>query len=190
MKRYFITDRHAVGGLGNLLEVIRRALMAGVELIQIREKDLDARTLYEFSVQARALGNPLGARLLINERVDVALAAGLDGVHLPSGSIAARDIRRIAPGPFVIGVSAHSLAEIDAEADFAVVSPVFVSKSKPGYGPPLGVEQLAAIVKASPVPVYALGGVTKENAASCLAAGATGVAGISLFQETFGVDLL
>lgn len=190
MKRYYLTDRRAVGGLENLLAVIARALADGIDMIQLREKDLDARELWTFAHAARALPNPRGTRLLINERFDVALAAGLDGVHLPSRSIAAREIRRIAPAGFLIGVSAHTLAEIDPDADFAVVSPVFPSKSKPGYGPPLGIEGLAALAQASPIPVFALGGITKENAASCVAAGAAGVAGISLFQETFGVDFL
>lgn len=190
MKRYYLTDRRALGGLGPLRQVIARALAAGVDMIQIREKDLEARTLWEFTKEIRALPNPHGTKLLINERVDVAQAAGLDGVHLPSRSIPAGELRRIVPIGFLIGVSAHSLEELDAEADFAVVSPVFESKSKPGYGPALGVQGLAAMAKQSPIPVYALGGITEQNAPACVSAGAVGVAGISLFQETFGVDFL
>lgn len=190
MKRYYITDRSTIGGLEPLLGMIRRALESGIEMIQVREKDLEARELFEFAQAVKALPNPHQTRLLLNSRVDIAIAARFDGVHLPSRSIPACEIRRIVPAHFLIGVSAHASSEIDPDADFAVFGPVFASPSKPGYGPAVGIEGLRAACTRRPIAIYALGGITAANAESCIVAGAAGIAGISLFQESLGVDLL
>jgi thiamine-phosphate pyrophosphorylase len=186
--RCYITDRHTLGSQ-SLLDAIARNRAAGVTWIQIREKDLSARALFELVEAAGNLPNPQGSKTIVNTRADVALAAGAAGVHLPSGSPAARFWRR--PG-FLIGVSCHDVEDVrQAEADgadYVLFGPVFAPLSKSGGPEARGLEGLARAAAAVRIPVLALGGVTRENTAACISAGAAGVAGISLFQELLEFD--
>jgi thiamine-phosphate pyrophosphorylase len=180
--RCYITDRRTLSG--SLVGAIARNLAAGVTWIQIREKDLSARALFELVEAALNLPNPQSSKFIVNTRADVAIAAGAAGVHLPSGSPPAHFWRR--PG-FMVGVSCHSVAEVrDAEtdgADYVVFGPIFPPRSKIVRAEPRGLEDLRRATAAVKIPVLALGGVTRENSDACISAGAAGIAGITLFQE-------
>lgn len=172
----------------DVLALVRAATSAQVSLIQLREKNLPARTLYELAARCAEITRDTNTRLLVNDRADVARAARADGVHLTTHSIAASTIRRTFGADFLIGVSTHSLAEAqracEDEADFAVFGPVFDTISKRAYGPPVGVDSLRDVVDAlKSFPVIALGGVTLDNAPEVLRAGASGVAAISLLAD-------
>jgi thiamine-phosphate pyrophosphorylase len=183
--RCYITDRHAPGDK-TLIETIASNLAAGVEWVQIREKDLSARALFDLVRSALALPSPHGSKILVNGRLDVALAAGAAGVHLPADSPPPRAWRDIAPPEFLMGVSCHSIEEVrsaEAEgADYVLFGPVFAPLSKYSSLIPRGTGELARAVAAVRIPVLALGGITLQNRAACMEAGAAGIAGISLFQ--------
>ena len=179
--RCYITDRRALGGSTEaLLENVALQSRNGVDWIQIREKDLEARELAAL-VKAAVRAVRESTKIFVNGRVDVALAAGADGVHLPGDSVETPEWRRIVPAGFLIGVSCHSLLNLTAAqtADYAFFSPIF---STPGKGPAKGLDALREACQLSQIPVLALGGVTEDNAEHCVAAGATGVAAIRMFQ--------
>lgn len=168
--------------------MLRIALNLGqVDWIQIREKDLSARELLTLVQSVQALPNPRGVKIIVNTRVDVALAAEAAGAHLPSGSPAPARWRTITPPGFLLGVSTHSIDEVRAAeqegADYVVFGPVFDPISKPPDRVARGLEGLARAAGAVRIPVLALGGITQTNIEECLAAGAAGIAGISLFQS-------
>jgi len=171
VKRYCITDS---------LEVARRAEEAGASMIQVRAKELSARKLAEL---VRGVQGFAKCPVLVNTRTDVALACGASGVHLPSHSVAPSLVRRIAPSGFLIGVSCHSVSQLRAAeeegADFAVFGPVFPSTTK--FVTPVGLDALRQAAASVRLPVFALGGVNKDNEPLCIEAGAAGIAGISFF---------
>ncbi len=176
-----------------ILEQVSAAVAAGLELIQLREKRLTARVLFELSEQSALLTRGSATRLLVNDRADVAAAAGADGVHLTTHSIDAAIVRRTFGKDFLIGVSTHSPAEAEVAnedgADFVVFGPVFATASKENYGPPAGLGILESVAKQlTPFPVLALGGAEMTNARECLRAGASGIAGISLFADFERLD--
>lgn len=184
MKRFYITDRKMLGGIDALLACIRRNLERGADMIQIREKDLDARDLAGLVRIVMALPNPHGTKVLVNERADIARASSADGVHLPSncGPDAARAL-----DVAMIGVSCHTiedLARAEKEGlNYAVYGPVFAPLSKSSPVVPCGLDGLRIAARAVRIPIYALGGITEENAPDCIAAGAAGIAGITFFQS-------
>lgn len=171
-----------------LLALVACAVGARVTLVQLREKGLTAHALYELARAAALVARGSGTRVLVNDRADVARAAGCDGVHLTTRSLEAGVVRRSFGEDFLIGVSAHTPREArearDGGADFAVFGPVFDTPSKRAYGAPVGLDALGeAARELSPFPLVALGGVDEGNAAEVLRAGAAGVAGIRLFAD-------
>jgi len=180
----------AGGGGEGVLERIRAAAAAGVDWVQIREKDLSGRELLGLAREAVA---SIGVtRVIVNDRLDVALAARAAGVHLGRESLSARDVvgwcrGGNAPAEFVVGVSCHSLEEArEAEragASYIFFGPVFDTPSKRGMGEPQGVARLGDICRSVTIPVVAIGGVSEENAGECTRAGAAGIAAIRMFQD-------
>lgn len=190
---YLISDRNLLAP-GELLtqqlealhHFVARAIAAGVDLVQIREKDLDARTLCNFTRAVVGIARESRTEILVNERFDVALAAGADGVHLTSASMPAEKVREVVGEKLLIGASTHSAAElsiVERFVDFAVLGPVFETASKAKYGPPLGLDRFEEIVRARSVPIIALGGIDESKIEAVTQAGASGVAGISMFAH-------
>ena len=182
---------------GNLLlQKIERAAKAGVDWIQIREKDLSGRELAKLAGQA-ILGAGSGSSVLLNDRVDIACAAGATGVHLGENSLPVSEARKLvdkggARANFLVGVSIHSFeAALQAEhagADYVIFGPVYTTPSKASFGEPQGVQRLREICKRLTIPVLAIGGITLENAGECVVAGAAGIAAIRLFQDAEDLD--
>jgi thiamine-phosphate pyrophosphorylase len=174
-----------------LHDSIRRAAAAGAGWIQIREKDLDSRSLVELARFAVAETRGSSARVLVNDRLDVALAANAGGVHLGEKSLPLETVtewrRTTGRLDFLIGVSCHSLESARAAerggADYIFFGPVFATPSKAEFGAPQGTERLREVCASVGIPVLAIGGVNAENARECIAAGAAGIAAIRLFQD-------
>lgn len=181
-----ITDRLRRGdGAGGIVSRVAAAARAGVHLVQIRERDLDGRLLLEVVEACVDAVRQTPARIVVNERADVARAAGAHGVHLRGDSVPASRVRALAGPRLLIGRSIHSVAEAvhatgDGGADYLLFGPVFATASKPGAAP-AGPDMLAAVVRSTPIPVLAVGGVTVETAPDIARAGAAGVAAIGLF---------
>lgn len=179
---YLVTDRTRTAGRP-LLDVVDAALQGGVDAVQLREKDLSGAALFELACRLRELTRRYGVRLLINDRIDIALAVGADGVHLPVDSFAPADARRLLGAGAVVGASTHSVEQaLNAAAggaDFVVFGPVFDTPSKRAFGAPLGLDALAKVTEAVPLPVLAIGGVTADRVRSVRQCGAAGVAVIA-----------
>jgi thiamine-phosphate pyrophosphorylase len=182
----YITDRRSLHGT-SLESFLCETIRAGVDLIQIREKDLSTRELISLTEQAVSCASGSASRIVVNDRLDVALSVGAAGVHLGHHSMPTRAVRAIVPQGFLIGVSCHSLEDaVAAEsegADYILFGPVFETPSKLPYGPPLGLQKLQEVTARVKAPVLALGGITLERVKPCLEAGARGIAGIRIFQD-------
>jgi thiamine-phosphate pyrophosphorylase len=191
---YYITDRSQIPSR-TLDTCIAGAIAAGVDWVQIREKDLPARRLLALTEAAREFARPQGrTRVMVNDRLDVALAAKAHGVHLGTRSMRVDLVRRLAPDEFVVGASCHSPEEAltaqAAGADYILLGPIFATPSKLRYGPPLGVGKLREVASQVSIPVFALGGITIDRVAFCRRNGAAGIAGIRIFQDCDSVEEL
>jgi thiamine-phosphate pyrophosphorylase len=190
-----VTDRHSLAEPSRLTENIALAVAAGIDWIQIREKDLPARELLGVARDAVKVAaasrrvNP--TRIIVNDRLDVAVAAGAAGVHLGESSlpvaVASAWRREVDLREFLIGASCHSAEAVRAAerdgADYVIFGPVFSTPGKKKFGAPQGINRLAEASKGVRIPVLAIGGVTPENAGDCIAAGAAGIAAIRMFSE-------
>jgi len=186
-----------------LLDKIELLVAAGIDWIQLREKDLSGKQSAMLTREAlrvvsrRADQAQTPARILVNDRLDVAIAEQSGGVHLGENSLRASDANRLtqashaadvrAPN-FLIGVSTHSLeaaqSAVSSGADYIFFGPVFATPSKAAYGSPQGLDQLAQVCASVTIPVLAIGGITPQNASACFSAGAAGIAAIRLFQDS------
>jgi len=177
-----VTDRAQLPA-DALVSTIEAALAGGVDAVQLREKDLDTRALLRLAQKLRPLTQRHGAALLVNDRIDVALAVGADGVHLPTDSFDPRDARALLGPHALIGVSTHSCADAVSAAqrgaDYVVFGPIYDTPSKQRYGAALGLEALGAVTTAVQIPVLAIGGIDESRVAAILQQGAAGVAVIS-----------
>jgi thiamine-phosphate pyrophosphorylase len=193
----YVTDRKSLGTAApvpSVLEKIRVAAQAGVDWVQLREKDLPARELLSLTREAVSIAEPRGRKMLVivNDRLDVALAAGAAGVHLGSESVPARDVVRWcragnAPPGFRIGISCHTIEDASeaesAGADYMFFGPIYDTPSKRSYGAPQGISRLKDVCGAVGTPIIAIGGVNEQNATECIQAGAAGIAAIRMFQD-------
>ncbi|MDH3215689.1 MAG: thiamine phosphate synthase [Candidatus Krumholzibacteria bacterium] len=175
-----VTDRRLCDSLESATDV---ACRSGVRAIQLREKDLDSRRLFALTREIRRITSTHGAKLIINDRVDIAMALRADGVHCPQEGFPPAVAREILGPGALIGASCHSLesaiAAADANVDFLFYGPVFATPSKAAFGPPVSMEALKAVCAQVEIPVFAIGGVTPERSALCVENGASGVAVIS-----------
>ncbi len=183
---HLITDRRLAKDLAERVAAALAALPPGRVAVQLREKDLGGRALLALALALAAVCRAAGQRLVVNDRLDVALASGADGVHLPAAGVPPAEARRLLGPAAIVGVSCHSAAEVlrarDAGATYATLSPIYDTPSKRAYGPPVGLAVLAAAARLG-LPVIALGGVTPARVGEVVAAGAHGVAAIRAWLE-------
>ena len=165
------------------LDVVREAVAGGADTVVLREHDATAKELFTLATECKEIAHARGAKFIVNHSLDVALAVEADGVHLGWRSLPAREVRKMAPRPFLVGVSAHSVGAAERCAndpvDYLFLGPIFPTPSKAGLVEPLGVEAIRAAKKAVKVPVIVIGGIKPENVREVMAAGADGIAVIS-----------
>ncbi len=180
---YLITDRKILTGSRQLSDAVEDALKAGVRAVQLREKDLPTRPLIDMAYRMRELTKRYDALFFINDRTDIALSVRADGVQLARTSIPVHAVRKIAGDKFLIGASAHSVAEaVEAEkegADFITFGPIYHTPSKLRYGEPVGTETLRSARSKISKPIFGIGGIKTENIADVIDSGADGIAAIS-----------
>ncbi len=186
------TENYSVSSK-KFLSILKRAIEAEIDLVQIREKNLPSKLLLQLVLRSADKTKDTRTKILVNERFDIALAGEIDGVHLTSTSIPVATVRASVPDSFLIGVSTHSLESAtnarDTGADFVTFGPVFETASKIQYGPPQGLEMLKTVCsELEEFPVIALGGIDGKNYESALVAGAKGFAAIGFFSnaDSFG----
>jgi len=186
---YLITDRKLVTRYASLIMAVRQALKGGIKAIQLREKDMGTRDLLQLAYKIRSLTAEYGAKLFINDRFDIALAVGADGVHLTQRSIPVSHVRDIVKKRLLIGVSTHDMKEAaEAEkggADFITFGPVYRTPSKLRYGKPVGVDALKRINKKMNIPVFAIGGINNSRIKDVRESGAHGAA---MIREVLASD--
>ncbi|MEJ2684313.1 MAG: thiamine phosphate synthase [Candidatus Sulfobium sp.] len=182
-KLYLITDRKLFRDLPSFFSAISEALKGGAKALQLREKDLEIRELLDIAYRLREMTNKHGARLFVNDRVDVALAANADGVHLGETGMPAFAARKVVGRHKLIGVSTHGIVQAMQAgkdgADFVTLGPVFETSSKVRYGKPLGVDIIRQAADRLSVPFYAIGGISRDRVKEVIEAGCHGVALIS-----------
>lgn len=203
----YVTDRQLLqeSSSSDLLRSIEWAAIAGVDWIQIREKDLTAKELVALTrtaistVQRSSGTKTARPRIIVNDRIDVALATGAGAAHLAGSSVPLKDAVNWlrggnVPQAFKVGASCHSLAEAQAaeaaKADYIFFGPIFETPSKLGFGAPQGIDKLSEVCHSLRIPVMAIGGISESNAHACVHAGAAGIAAIRLFQEISNADKL
>lgn len=206
----YVTDRlllGAIASLHDLLPPVRRAAAGGIDWIQIREKDVTARELFDFTRHAVIAAQDFHSAneknktplILVNDRIDVALAAGAGGVHLAGTSTPPSETVQWlrngnAPPTFTVGVSCHSLGEAvaaeKAGANYVFFGPVYDTPKKTSFGAPQGVDKLTEVCRNVRIPVFAIGGITEVNAVECVHAGVSGIAAIRMFQESLDATAL
>lgn len=179
---YVITDAGLSPGRSHI-DIARAALAGGADAVQLRDTSATAQNLSLMAAEIQPLARKFGAVFIVNNRVDVALVSGADGAHVGQEDLPARDARRLLPRPAVLGVSAGTLEEAKRAAregaDYIGVGPIFPSTTKPDAGEAIGVAALSAIVRATTLPVVAIGGITPDNVAMVIRAGAAGAAVVS-----------
>ena len=185
---YLITDRKQTCG-HSLLDVVEEALRGGVRAVQLREKDLTSRELYELAYEMRKLTSRYDARLFLNDRLDIAMAVDADGVHLGINSIPVYKARKVLGEQKLIGVSCHNqvnaITAQEKGADFITFGPVYYTPSKAAYGEPLGLNKLEMVANLLEIPVFALGGIDRNNAPEVIT---SGTAGIALINAIIGAS--